>query len=585
MEEENKKEETKNEEEIKKEFNPKAFAIILIIAIIAIVTGIYFLISSTFEKNKKGDTTLSNSTSAITQNKTEVIQAETKEVAKENEYAVKDNNLSKFDLSFLKFENEEENMIYSPLSIKYAFKMLEEGTTGEARDQIASIIEAYNLTEYTSNEKMALANAFFIRDTFKDSVKESYINALKTKYNADIEFDDFSSAERLNFWVNEHTLNLIPEIMSDDDVGELDFALVNALGIDMEWKDKFIHRDKNGWFTDYEPIEFSHEKRVENPETNEDNWAKRWISVHFKEDVVRNDFEGLDTDAIGMHIEATINNYDIVNELGEENIKQIVSEEYGKFARNEDYDSEHAMGDVPLSEDTSDEGIQLALDKWLPNYIEEINGNYHKVGYSTDFSIYVNDDVKVFAKDLEDVDGTTLQYIGIMPTRESLESFIENIDATTINRYITSLKTLEYQNFKEGVVTRIIGFIPKFNFEYDLNLKEDLNKMGVTDVFEQGKASLTKLTDNESVYIGTAKHKANIEFTEDGIKAAAATMVGGLGGGEPFDYFFDVPVEDIDMTFNKPYMFLIRDKQTSETWFVGTVYEPLEADEKTERLY
>ena len=55
------------------------------------------------------------------------------------------------------------------------------------------------------------------------------------------------------------------------------------------------------------------------------------------------------------------------------------------------------------------------------------------------------------------------------------------------------------------------------------------------------------------MYINDAKHKANIEFTQDGIKAAAATFIGGYGAGEPFNYEFDVPVEEIDITFNKPY--------------------------------
>lgn len=32
-----------------------------------------------------------------------------------------------FELSFLKLEDKQENIIYSPLSIKYALKMLQEG--------------------------------------------------------------------------------------------------------------------------------------------------------------------------------------------------------------------------------------------------------------------------------------------------------------------------------------------------------------------------------------------------------------------------------------------------------------------------
>ena len=47
-------------------------------------------------------------------------------------------------------------------------------------------------------------------------------------------------------------------------------------------------------------------------------------------------------------------------------------------------------------------------------------------------------------------------------------------------------------------------------------------------------------------------------------------------GGCGYDYQFKVPVENIDLTFDKPYMFIIRDKDTNEVWFAGTVYEPTE---------
>ena len=72
-------------------------------------------------------------------------------------------------------------------------------------------------------------------------------------------------------------------------------------------------------------------------------------------------------------------------------------------------------------------------------------------------------------------------------------------------------------------------------------------------------------------------HKANIEFSNDGIKASAATALGGAGAtGCGFDHLYEVPVEEIDLTFDKPYMFIIRDKETGEVWFTGTVYEPME---------
>ena len=45
-----------------------------------------------------------------------------------------------------------------------------------------------------------------------------------------------------------------------------------------------------------------------------------------------------------------------------------------------------------------------------------------------------------------------------------------------------------------------------------------------------------------------------------------------------FDYLFDVPVVEIDMNFDKPFMFILEDKKTKEVWFMGTVYDPIIAD-------
>ena len=478
---------------------------------------------------------------------------------------------SSINFEFLKLENQKENKIYSPLSIKYALKMLEEGASGETKAQISKLLGNQTLTRYASNENMSLANALFIRDTFSTGIKDTYVDTLKNNFDAEVNYDSFENAQNINNWIKEKTFEIIPNILSDDDVDGLDFALVNALAIDMEWAEKFISEYHGGLSTT-----FLHEKRK--LDSNLD-WEERlklgidvWDISNVSSNIFKNNNE--EVEISGMPIYATINNYDIIDELGEDNIKNIVGDEYRKFAKGEEYDMEHASGDFPLSEDVSDAGIEKALEEFFPTYLSELDSNYHKFGTSTDFSIFVDDNVKIFAKDLKEYNGTTLQYIGIMPTTVELDKFIETLDDAKINNYISNLKDIKYENFKEGVVTKIYGYIPKFKFEYDLNLKNDLNLLNVTDVFDSEKADLSNMTSDKA-FISDALHKANIEFTQDGIKAAAVTIIGGAGGGSPFDYIFDVPVEDIDLTFDKPYMFLIRDKETNELWFVGTVYEPL----------
>ena len=84
------------------------------------------------------------------------------------------------------------------------------------------------------------------------------------------------------------------------------------------------------------------------------------------------------------------------------------------------------------------------------------------------------------------------------------------------------------------------------------------------------------LKDGKKQFIGDASHKATIDFSNDGIKAAAVTAMGGMGAAHAcsYDYEFEVPVEEIDVTFDKPYVYIIRDKDTGEVWFTGAVYEP-----------
>ena len=201
---------------------------------------------------------------------------------------------------------------------------------------------------------------------------------------------------------------------------------------------------------------------------------------------------------------------------------------------------------------------------------------YQTSSTSSDFLIYDDENVKAFAKDLKEYDGTTLQYVGIMPKKDKLQDYVKNVKAEDLNKVIQNLKELKQENFKDGVVTLINGYIPFFKYDYELNFIEDLQKLGIEDIFDVNKADLSKMLKSSKQYINEASHKAKIEFSNDGIKAGAATSMGGAGatsGG--FNYLFEIPVEEIDMTFDNPYMYIIRDKKTGEVWFTGTVYEPI----------
>ena len=193
---------------------------------------------------------------------------------------------------------------------------------------------------------------------------------------------------------------------------------------------------------------------------------------------------------------------------------------------------------------------------------------------STDFLFCDAEDVKVFAKDLKTYDGVTLQYVGIMPKSVDLKAYVDAVDAAALDKVINGLKPIELSSFEDGYLTVVQGYIPMFKFDYELSLMDDLKAIGITDVFDADKADLSGLSSART-YIGSAVHKATIDFSNDGIKASAATALGGMGdGGGGFEYYWEVPVKLIDLTFDRPFMYIIRDKDTGEVWFAGTVYQP-----------
>ena len=456
----------------------------------------------------------------------------------ESPYQINSNSLEPFDLYFLKLENQKNNKAYSPLSIKYALEMLEEGANGKTKDQIENIIGTYTSKKYPNSKNMSFANALFIKNNYKDSIKETYVDTLKNKYNANVEYDDFTTSKNINDWVSNKTFNLISDMF--DDVADKDFILLNSLAIDMEWVNEI--QDSEKFY------------QVEYPHIDYFMGIDSLIGGGYYELA----FEDQSQKTKSVSIGAVANKYDILKELGEENIRKKVTEEYQKWLQE--------MPNYPVDD----------FDAYLDKYIEELKVGYGDISSSTDFKFYVDDNVKTFAKDLKEYDGTTLEYIGIMPLQNDLDKYIENTKVEDINNIINNLKDIKLENFKEGVLTEISGYIPMFKMDYELKLQDDLKKLSIVDAFDETKADLSNIT-NDKAFIDSANHKVNFEFSNEGIKAAATTALGGLGAaGEPyFNYKFDIPVEKIDLTFDKPYMFLVRDKESGEVWFMGTVYEPI----------
>ena len=509
---------------------PVALIIAIVLVVVAGVVGVILLVNQ--NKTEKED------------------KGEVKEVEKKEQfstYRMNGNGLQDFDLYFLQLENSTENKVFSPLSIKYALRMLEEGADGDTKSQISAVLGDYNSKKYINSKNLSLANGIFIKDTFKNDINSSYVTTLQDKYGAEVSYDSFKSADLINKWIKNKTLNLIDNAISDD-ISTKEFILLNALAIDMEWVKKIQCYDYND---ECYSISFAHRDYG----AGTSNIKNHGFHVL--------DFNNKKMNAKSVEFYAVANRYDIIKSLGEDNIKKTITDEYNAWLKN-DAESE-----------SCEYGKDSDANTFVTKYMSELKEGYNDVSSSTDLLFYTDDNVKVFAKDLKSYSGTTLQYVGIMPVKESLVDYIKNMKAENVSKLISSLKPIELNSFKDGVLTEVHGFIPLFDYDYSLKLKEDLTKMGITDVFDKNKSNLSKISE-KSLVVDEVSHKTNIKFSNDGIKAAAVTVVeGGEGAaGCGYDHIYKVPVEKIDLTFDKPFVYFVRDKDTGEVWFAGTVYEP-----------
>ncbi len=106
--------------------------------------------------------------------------------------------------------------------------------------------------------------------------------------------------------------------------------------------------------------------------------------------------------------------------------------------------------------------------------------------------------------------------------------------------------------------------VPKFDVDSSLDLMDALKAMGVTDLTDMDRADLTALTDLDA-YLSEAKQLARVKVDEEGVEAAAVTILEideccALPPVEP-----EVCVMDLD----RPFLFVIRTQDVP--LFIGIV--------------
>jgi len=151
-------------------------------------------------------------------------------------------------------------------------------------------------------------------------------------------------------------------------------------------------------------------------------------------------------------------------------------------------------------------------------------------------------------------DGGELSMVILLPGSDNFSDFEEALQGEQVYDIISDLQT-----------TGVALTMPRFEFKSAFSLGDTLSEMGMPIAFS-GAADFSGMTGKPELYIWNVVHKAFVVVAETGTEAAAATAVSGEGEGEP--------AAELEVTIDRPFIFLIRDIETGAILFVGRVLNP-----------
>jgi len=151
-------------------------------------------------------------------------------------------------------------------------------------------------------------------------------------------------------------------------------------------------------------------------------------------------------------------------------------------------------------------------------------------------------------------DGEELAMVILLPGEGRFEEFEASLDAARLEEMLGRLRS-----------QHLSLTMPRFGVESSFHLADTLAAMGMPSPFQPDQADLSGMNGTRDLYIQAVLHKAFVSVDESGTEAAAATaVIVGVTGPPP----------DLEVTVNRPFIFLIRDRQTGVILFVGRVVNP-----------
>jgi serpin B len=150
--------------------------------------------------------------------------------------------------------------------------------------------------------------------------------------------------------------------------------------------------------------------------------------------------------------------------------------------------------------------------------------------------------------------GGQLSMLAIVPDQDRFTDFESAFDAA------------HFEQIRTATTPQLINLgIPRFEFETGVDLADTLIEMGMPEAFSN-LANFSGMTD-EGLAISHVPHKAYIKASESGTEAAAVTVV-------IMDRASVAVDEPINLTIDRPFLFVLYDHDTGAILFVGRAVNP-----------
>ena len=161
----------------------------------------------------------------------------------------------------------------------------------------------------------------------------------------------------------------------------------------------------------------------------------------------------------------------------------------------------------------------------------------------------------------EKVDGTIYDLNKAWAYAMDLEAYAGRVDFilpqgdATIEEVLESPDFAAYLRNPEDLsfYRRLVNlYVPKFDIQDDLNLKEDVEKLGLSCLFSKDTAEFNFIKDkNQPAWIDQINQVSRISLDEDGIEASNFTELIMNGAAPP-------PDEIVEFKLDRPFILLIR---------------------------